>query len=129
MIRTLAAFALAGVAALAIASQASAANPNAFVFTLDCGEDGDIRASLGGGGKWAPVRVLDREGRFFVPVAFSNQHGTFTGDDGSVEMFEEEDTSRHVPRDPELLNCSFDITFDVRGGSVQFAGDVEGYIR
>ena len=112
----------AGAAALAIASSvASAAPSKGVVFDVDCG-DGGTYTAIGspGNGVYTPAFVA---GGVVHPVAFSNLHGTFTGNDGTVEEFSDPDTSRNAPAGKRLLDCHFEADFSDPYGTVHFEGD------
>ncbi len=122
---TVAAVALAGT--FGMTHTASAAKPEPFTIELDCGEDGTLEVALGpGNGTFTPVKIVG--GGMLIPVAFSNQHGTFTDNGGHTEEFNEPDVSKAGPTKGNFVNCHFEIVFNDENGTGSFEGDVKAFI-
>jgi hypothetical protein len=132
MLRTMLAVLGSALAATAIVAAAQAANPEAPLADIQCG-DAHYQAAVTSGGSdnannlFTPAHLVG--GGILVPVAFSNQHATFTDPDGNVFTDDEPDVSHHAPPNADLLSCHFTATFDdPRGGSGTLEGDVVGFI-
>jgi hypothetical protein len=110
----------------ATASAAKQPNPPA---TVDCGAAGSFQVtSSPGNGNFTPAKIIGDGGGVLIPVAFSNQSGTFTDPDGNVSTETEPDVSHPAPANKDLMSCHFTIAFsDPSGGSVSFSGDVVAF--
>jgi hypothetical protein len=120
--------ALAAVAgAFGLAGTASAAKPEPLTIELDCGDDGTLTVELvPGNGTFTPAKVVG--GGTLIPVAFSNQHGTFTDNAGNVEEFDEPGIAKGGPHGKDFMDCHFVVTFEEPEGTGTFEGDVRAFI-
>jgi hypothetical protein len=121
-----------GIAAAALLATAFAAKPEAPLADIQCG-DVHYQAAVTSGGSenannnFTPAHLVG--GGILVPVAFSNQHSTFTDPDGNVFEEDEPDVSHHAPPNKDLLSCHFTASFsDPDGGSGSFSGDVVAFL-
>ena len=112
--------------AFGLTGTASAAKPDQFTIELDCGADGTLEVAVQGNGLYSPGRIVG--GGAVVPVAFLNQHGTFTDNEGHTETFEDPDVSRGGPTNKDFIDCHFEGTFEDENGSGTFEGDVTAFI-
>lgn len=114
---------LAAVAAIALTATAFAAKPAPPLIDVDCGADGTFTIIGGPGqGRWTPGIIADGSG-VLIPVAFSNQHGTFTDNEGHVFSDDPPDISKHAPANKDLMDCHFSVSFEDENGSGSFSGD------
>ena len=120
------------LAATAIVASAQAAKPEAPLADIQCG-DTSYQAAVTSGGSdnannvFTPAHLVG--GGLLVPVAFTNQHSTFTDPDGNVFEEDEPDASHHAPPNKDLLSCHFTVSFeDPGGGSGTFEGDVVAFL-
>jgi hypothetical protein len=119
--------AAAAVLALGLAGTASAA-PGEQV-ELDCGTDGTFTVLTNGNGQFTPGRLVG--GGAVIPVAFSNQHATFTDSEGNVFEDFPPDVVKgngHPGKNKDLITCDFSLTFEDEGGSGSFSGTVTGFV-
>jgi hypothetical protein len=126
VIRALIAFAVAAVAGAAIVSTAAAAKPEPVIADVDCGADGSLEVRVNGNGAFAAAHIIG--GGIFVPVAFSNQHATFTDNEGNMFEEDEPDVAHNAPPNKDYLSCHFVVTFEDEEGTGTFTGDVVGFI-
>ncbi len=130
MIRPILAMSCGAIAAIAILSGASAAKSTEGAINVDCGDDGTLQVlSYGNGGRsrFTPVHIVGTN-KVLIPVAFTNGSGTFTDNEGHVETFTEDDSSRGAPANADLMDCHYSVSFTTPDGTVAFEGDVEAYI-
>ncbi len=109
------------------ASSAYAAKPAPQLVSLDCGSDGAFTVEVSNSnGVFAAAHVTG--GGTIIPVAFSNQHSTFTDTQGNVFTDDPPDVSHNAPANKDILSCHFTATFADANGSGTFSGDVEAFI-
>jgi hypothetical protein len=112
----------------ALAMTASAAKPERETVNLDCGADGVMTASVvPGDGQWTPAKLLNGGGTI-IPVAFTDQHATFTDNDGNTFNEDAPDVFKNAPPNKDLMTCSFTLDFEEEGGSGTFSGVVTAWI-
>jgi len=124
VIRAVVVFAAVVVGVLAIGATAFAAKPQQPLATVDCGTDGSFQVKTNpGNGNFTPAKIVG--GGVLIPVAFSNQHGTFTDPEGNTFTQDEPDVSHNAPANKYLMSCHYTASFtDPSGGSGMFEGDV-----
>ena len=126
--RTLVSLAAAAVVSGALVMTASAAKPERETVSLDCGADGVMTASVNqGNGQWTPAKLLNGGGTI-IPVAFTDQHATFTDSDGNTFNEDAPDVFKNAPPNKHLMTCSFTLDFEEEGGSGSFSGVVTAWI-
>ena len=120
----------AGVIAIALAmgviANASAAKEE---IDLDCGADGAITVLVNGNGRFSPGRIVD--GGVVIPVAFSNQHNTFTDNEGNVFTEDPPDVTKgngNPGKNKDLITCDFAGAFEDENGSGTFSGTVTAVV-
>lgn len=131
MIRYLFAFAVAAglfAAGLLTAPSptANAERPNVPLVSLECGAGGSFEVIVNGG-RFGVARDTE-SGKIFVPFAFRNVAGTFTNNEGTVFEFEEEDISHPAPPNKDVLECTFDATFEDDDGTGEVSGEVSVFV-
>lgn len=129
MIRTVTVFAAVVVGVVAFGASAFAAKPPSPPATVDCGADGVFQVTTSpGNGNFTPAKIIGNGGGVLIPVAFSNQTGTFTDPEGNMTTETEPDVSHNAPANKDLMSCHFTVSFsDPSGGSVSFSGDVVAF--
>ncbi|MDP9237379.1 MAG: hypothetical protein M3P30_08290 [Chloroflexota bacterium] len=106
---------------------ASAAKPEPLQVSADCGADGTLIVQVSqNNGTFSAAHIVG--GGTFIPVAFSNQHGTFTDTEGNVFTEDPPDVSHRTPANKDILSCHFTITIEDDSGSGTFSGDVQGFV-
>ena len=102
---------------------------NVFTIEADCGggDVGEVRVNLSSG-EWAAAHPVG--GGAFVPIAFGEEHGSFTDPDGNSFPIDEEGgakgRSEHNAHD--VVTCSFDIDVEFPDGSkLVLEGTVTGF--
>ena len=128
MIRFVIAVAVAAAAMLAFAGGAFAAKPEQPLITVDCGSDGSFTV-IGnpGNGSFTPAKLADGSG-VLIPVAFSNQVGTFTDNEGHTSTQPEPDVAHPAPANKDVMSCSFSVSFSSPDGTFTFSGDVMAFM-
>ena len=126
MHRVIGAIAVGAILTFMLATNVSAA---AEEIELDCGADGTLTVLVNGNGQFSPGRLVD--GGVVIPVAFENQHGTFTDNEGNVfEEFPPDVTkgNGNAGKGKDLIVCDFAVTFEDENGSGSFGGTVTAYV-
>ena len=123
-------FFAAAVAAvtLTIAFAASASAKQELV-ELDCGSDGALTVMVNGNGQFSTGRIVG--GGVAIPIAFSNQHGTFTDNEGHTEEFNDPDVVKgngHPGKNAHIVTCDFEVTFEDENGSGSFSATVKAIV-
>ena len=120
--------AAAALLALGLATTGSAAQ--AEQVELDCGADGTFTVLTNGNGQFTPGRLVGGGGAL-IPVAFSDQHATFTDNEGNVFEDFPPDVVKgngHPGKNHDLITCDFSITFEDENGSGSFSGTVVAFV-
>jgi len=129
VIRVVAAFSLAAAVLLTVAGAAFAAKPPSPPADVDCGADGTFVVAVSpGNGSFTPARILSGGSGLLIPVAFSNQVGTFTDNEGNTMSEPEPDVSHPAPANKDLLSCHFTVSFSDDTGTFTFSGDVVAFM-
>jgi hypothetical protein len=126
MYRAIAGGIIATVLALVFVANASAAQEE---IELNCGADGTMTVQVNGNGQFSPGRI--EGGGVIIPVAFSNQHGSFTDNEGHTEEFNDPDVTKgngHPGKNKDLVTCDFSISFEDENGSGTFSGTVTAIV-
>ena len=121
---------VAGLAcATSLVVSAQAAKPEQPLADIQCGDttyQAPVSDHGNGNNDFTPAHLVG--GGLLIPVAFSNQHGTFTDSDGNVFTDDPPDVSHPTPGNKTLLSCSFVVTFSDETGSGTFTGDVTAFL-
>ena len=126
MYRIIAAGLVASALAIGVIANVSAAQEE---LEVDCGADGTFTVLLNGNGEFTPGRIVG--GGVAIPVALSNQHGTFTDNEGNVFTEDPPDVAKgngNPGKNKDLLTCDFEVSFEDENGSGTFSGTATVFI-